>query len=315
MAGAALGALRFEAGAPRRITLGRRRIYILPTRVGVLFALMLVVMLLGSINYNNSLGFVLTFLLGSLALVGILHTYRNLAGLVINGGQAKHVFAGEPAVFRLSLDNRGSYPRYAVHIVRRGQRGGHSAAVDLPGDALCSAEVSLGNTRRGRLPLGEITISSTFPLGLFRAWSNCTPGLGCLVYPRPAGAAGLPPLAPDSADTGPGVQHGSDDFIGFRNYQLGDSPRYIAWKAVAREQGILVKKFAGAGRAVLWLSWQEIPSLAAEARLSQLCRWVIEAERRALRYGLILPELTVPVGTGEAHRQQCLTALALHGRP
>jgi len=310
MARAALGSPPLPA--PRRIKLEQRRVYILPTRVGMLFAAMLLVMLVGSINYNNSLGFVLTFLLGSLALVGILHTYRNLAGLVINGGKAAPVFAGERAVFNLSLDNRGSYARYAVRIGRRGDR--QAAPVDLPADCMTSAEIAIGDTRRGPRPLGTITLSSTFPLGLFTAWSNCEPGLSCLVYPRPAGRPQLPPPAADGANTGPGTQHGTDDFIGFRNYHPGDSPRYIAWKAFAREQGILVKKFAGAGRAVLWLSWQDMVGLPGdEARLSQLCRWVVEADRRGLRYGLILPGVTVAVGSGDAHRQHCLTALALHG--
>lgn len=44
-----------------------RRVYILPTGVGLMFGLMTFAMLLGSMNYNNNLSFVLTFILGGVA--------------------------------------------------------------------------------------------------------------------------------------------------------------------------------------------------------------------------------------------------------
>jgi len=60
------------------VRLDLRRIFILPTRSGIIFGLILMAMLIGSINYNNSLGFLLTFTLVGLGLVSILHTFRNL---------------------------------------------------------------------------------------------------------------------------------------------------------------------------------------------------------------------------------------------
>ncbi len=55
-------------------TLGSRRIYILPTRNGLYFAVLVLAMLLGSMNYNNSLGFALAFLLAAVGLVAMHHT-------------------------------------------------------------------------------------------------------------------------------------------------------------------------------------------------------------------------------------------------
>ena len=88
--------------------LNRKRIYILPTRQGLAFATAIVVMLAGAMNYNNSLAYVLTFLLVSLALVSLLHTYRNLAGLRISARPAPPVFAGASARFP---DPRGQHRR------------------------------------------------------------------------------------------------------------------------------------------------------------------------------------------------------------
>lgn len=58
-------------------------------------------MLLVGINYQNSLAYGLTFLLMAVFVVTILHTYRNLAGLVLKAGGGAAVFVGEQACFRV----------------------------------------------------------------------------------------------------------------------------------------------------------------------------------------------------------------------
>ena len=49
-----------------------------------------------------------------------------------------------------------------------------------------------------------------------------------------------------------------------------------------------------------------------ETRLSQLSRWVVDADAKDLRYGLCLPGVDIPVDSGESHRHRCLQALALY---
>ena len=301
--------------------LDRKRIYIFPTRYGWAFAAVLTVMLLGSINYDNSLGFVLTFLLGSLLLVGILHTFYNLAGLSFHGGAASPVFAGEMAQFRLSLDNHNGDTRYAVNTrhypskrERRANADSYRGQVtDLPANRLCSATVEVMATQRGLLRLGRVQLSTLFPLGLLRAWAYLDASqVTCLVYPAPQGRHMLPSLRAHNNYEMGGSQYGNDDFRGFRNYQDGDSPRNIAWKALAREQGLLTKRFVGSGSNSLDLSWEQTdPSHSVDARLGQLCRWVLEAEMQGLSYGLELPSCTIVRGSGGAQQRQCLTALAL----
>ncbi|MCF5032103.1 DUF58 domain-containing protein, partial [Pseudomonas syringae] len=90
-----------------RITLDHRRIFIMPTRTGMIYALVLVLMLLVAINYQNSLAYGLTFLLLSIGVLAILHTYRNVSGLVLSAGVARSVFVGEPVQLRLRLESAG----------------------------------------------------------------------------------------------------------------------------------------------------------------------------------------------------------------
>ncbi|MFH7445195.1 DUF58 domain-containing protein, partial [Pseudomonas syringae pv. tagetis] len=79
------------------------RISIKPTRIGITSAQELVLMLLVAINYQNSLAYGLTLLLMSVGVLAILHTYRNVTGLIITAGVTRSVFVGEPVQLRLRL--------------------------------------------------------------------------------------------------------------------------------------------------------------------------------------------------------------------
>ena len=289
--------------------LDRRHVYILPTRGGLLFGILLIGMLIGSINYSLSLGFVLTFLLGGLAIVAMLHTWRNLAHLEVAAGRSDPVFAGETAGFGIRLNDRTGRDRYAIGVR---QRAGQAVYADIPAQGTADLLLPLPTQRRGWLDPGRLTVFTEFPLGLFHAWSYVDLNQACLVYPRPAAQAALPP---HSASTGENGSHqdtqGDDDFSGLRAYQQGDSPRRVDWKASAREQGLLTKQFQGAAHAMLWLDWQHLPGRDAEQKISLLVRQVLDAQHQGLTYGLRLPGREIPPGNGERHAMACLEALAL----
>lgn len=292
------------------IRLDRRRIYILPTRAGVVFGVILLAMLLGAINYSNSLGFALTFLLASLTFVSIVHTFRNLHGLTFRPGHARPVFAGEEAVFPLAVENDRPVDRFGVNL---GVAGRSMQAADVPGRGVQWLRVRLPATQRGRLVLPGCTVSTRFPVGLFHAWGHVHPRAECLVYPRPAPRQSLPGQTPMHETAFRMQGQGGDDFSNLRGYQPGDSLRRVHWKAVARGQPLMTKEFGGEGANELWLDWEHTPGNSTEERLSILCRWVLEAEERNLRYGLTLPGTRLGPGQGETHRHSCLESLALFG--
>jgi len=289
------------------IVLTRRRIYILPTYYGVLFSMLLMLLLVGSTNYNNSLGFVLTFLLASVGLVSIIHTYRNLLHLKIGTGKASAVFCGSVATFYLQLEKPDSASRYNICIRFKGEP---PVITNISDDAIAEIKLTRPTTRRGWQPLEQITIDSVFPLGLFRAWSHFTLPKSCLVYPQPAEQS-LPPASKGSGTGKNNTPNGGDDFIGFRSYQPGDSPRHVNWKAAAHSNDLLTKRFGDNESSELWLDWDSRPDLDIEARLSQLCRWVIDAEQSGSQYGLRVPGTTIPLGQGSGHQHRCLEILAL----
>lgn len=293
------------------IFLVQKRVYILPTRPGVAFAAALAVMLIGSINYNLSLGYILTFLLGSMGLVAILNTFRNLVHLHITAGRVEPVFRGETAWFELFLENRSGYERCSISLWHEGK----PTRCDVPSQRGSTVSVPVAAQARGWLMPGRITVDTRFPVGLLRAWSYIRPDMRCLVYPKPDDSR--LPLPDPSGGTGEKrvAGGGSDDFAGLRAYQPSDSPRHIHWKAAARGQGLQTKVFSGRAAAELWLDWNQLPAgMDLEAKLARLTRWVLAADQDGLRYGLRLPGVELPPDTGEAHRLACLRELALYER-
>jgi uncharacterized protein (DUF58 family) len=261
-----------------------------------MFGLMLTVMLFGSINYNNSLG----FLLAGIGLTGILHTYRNMVGLSFIGGRARPGFAGENIEFLLKLDNRAQRHRFAMEFsvaprtqrrwFRRSPPRPFGVIVDLAPDSVATVALNVQAERRRILSLGRIRIETHFPLGLLRGWAYVESGLDAIVYPRPAGFAVLPQSFDESRYQRDGGQIGVEDFVGFRDYRPGDSPRSIAWKAAARGQGLLIKRFTGSGVSDVWLRWQDTAGLGdVERRLSQISRWILTTHGENVHYGLRIP--------------------------
>lgn len=296
---------------PGTIVLVQRRVFILPTAHGLLFAAVLVLMLTGSVNYNLSLGYVLTFLLGAMGVNAMLYTFRNLANLQVSPGRAGAVFAGEPARFALRLENPGDETRYAIGLTRDRRT---SSYVDVPARQIAVASITVPTEKRGRMAAGRLRLFTRFPLGLYYAWAYVEPDAPCIVYPRPA-PPGIP-LPRSSSANGNGTEQGqgSEDFSGLRQYHPGDSTRHIAWKAAARDQGLLTKQFAGRADTDLRLTWDQVPGQpGVEERLSQLTRWVVDAHELGLAYSLALPGIAIPSASGDAHRTRCLEALALFG--
>ncbi len=293
------------------VVLVHRRVYIVPTQLGWLFVLTLAILLLGSINYALSLGFALTFLLAGMGLAGMVHTARNLARMAVGLGRAEPVFAGEAAQFRIYLDARAAFDRPAIlarHLQSRSQM-----VLDVTAGGLGEVVLGVPAERRGWLPLGRVMLETRFPLGIFRSWSYVEPDARCLVYPRPERSALPAPSAESARGALRSPTPGNDDYSGLRAYQLSDSPRHVAWKAVARNDHMLTKQFTGEAAAELWLDWALLPPLDVEHRLSRLAGWVLEAERAGVQYGLRLPGVEIAPGRGEAHRTACLQALAVYG--
>ncbi len=295
-----------EAPTKGPLILNQRRIFILPSRYGLFFAGLIVLLLLIAFVYNNNLVYMLGFLLASVFFVTILHSFNNLQGLVVRAGYHEAVFAGKPAVFSFHIHNPAAQNRLAINVALE-----QVITIDLEPDQTQTLHFETFCNRRGWRACGTLTVSSHYPIGLFRAWSPLRFDSKVLVYPRPKVNALPLPLN----DSGHGEYSQSslqgDDFNGLKTYQRGDSMRQIHWKTLAKGRGLYSKKYSGTSSQELWLDYDAIPGDGLEDRLSQLCRWVLDAEGEGLKYGLLLPGIKIAPANGKTHLCQCLEALAL----
>ena len=313
-----------ESGA---VLLDRRRVYILPTNPGLLFGAAMLVLLIGSINYSLQLGYVLTFLVTSMAIVGMHTTHANLAQIVLRGVRVEPVFAGDVAVFELTAANPTTVDRFALRfsfieptasthwfsIFRRRAERMPSVSYAVPARGDRSVGVPLPAPVRGRLPAPRIVIETRYPFGLWRAWAYLTPALTGLVYPTPEANAPPLPAAGLGGGDGVGLAVSGDDFAGVRPYTPGDPQKMIAWRLAARSDELSVKQFEAQGGGELLLDFEHLPRhLDLESKLSRLARWVLDADVAHMRYGLRLPGSMVFAGSGSQHREHCLSALALY---
>lgn len=289
------------------VRVGRRRIYVLPSRFGLFYGLLVLAMALGALNYNNNPALMLALLLGASGLASLIAAHLQLSGLQLDAVSAEPVAAGDTLWLRLSFSTGDGRRRRGL----RGDLGDATARAGTGEDGAMELALPVPTHRRGWLHPGRIRLSTTQPLGLARAWSRLWPRQPVLVYPRPEAAP--PPLPDDGVDAQLSRVHPlGDEPHQLRAYRAGDAPRAIAWKHSARRDSLVVREYERAQQQDVVLDWAGIRGLAHEARIARLAGWVDLAEREGRRYRLRLPgQATLGPDRGHAHHHACLRALAL----
>jgi len=290
---------------PLPIRLDRRRIYVLPTGFGLMFALLLFVMLLGALNYGNNPALLLTCLLGAAAGGSLFAGFRTASGLRLVAVRADPAHAGAPLRLHLRFDAAGR-DRHALRI-----RHGHDEATfSLHRDTSLNVALTISGTRRGWLFPGPLRFSTGYPLGLFEFWSWLHPDAAFLVWP-----ALETPAAPFPAGRGhrnTRARNGADgDPADLRIYRTSDPQRLIAWKISARHDTLLVREPEREAGDILVFDHSRLDGLDAEARISRLAAWVVAAEAERRPYLLRLPGEDFGPACGPAQYAGCMKALAL----
>ncbi|GLQ97471.1 DUF58 domain-containing protein [Dyella mobilis] len=284
------------------IDLHRRRVYILPTGFGVAFTLLLLVMMVGSLNYSNNAALLLTCLLGAATCISMLIAFRTLNGLRLRGLRAGHATAGQPVDITFDFEARRLRQAVRLDIAQS------SRAFDVHGRT--DVTLSIPTERRGWLSVPRFCIWTTWPMGLFRAWSWMHPEQAVLVWPQPEHSGPAPALPVE--DSHRQRLHRGEDLAALRDYRSGDSIRHVAWKASARHENLLVKDYEQPEARQEWcLDWRQLKGLSDEARIARLARWLGEAQAQGRHWSLWLPGEAIELGSGPSHYARCMTALAL----
>lgn len=284
-----------------------RHIFVLPTSFGFGFGVMLLFMALGGLNFSNNMALLLVFIMAAIAQLTTILAYRNLVGLTISSVRAEPVFCGEPAHFRVYIENPEERPRLTISGGIRETQD----CIDLPLQSTTRLVIKQPTVKRGWLNLDDFRLETRYPLGMFRAWSWVFPNARCLVYPQPA--RNPPPLPRTGSGPAGQARKGEGDQVhGLRNYRPGDSPRRIAWRTSARHDELFTREMETPRDDACEISWHELTGIDAETRLSILTAWVLLADHRQLSYSFSIPGSVVQGGLGVEHRNRCLELLALY---
>lgn len=168
------------------------------------------------------------------------------------------VIAGEPLTIGIQLSNSrkrfGSWAVRVQDVIRREDRAKswQSLKPELFFSRLHSGESRRLSYRaclpqRGRYRLGPIRVSTRFPFGLVKRTLTLARDHSFTVLPRPGRL--LPAWNVQHAEDVEGWQGGqqptraSGDFFGVREWQSGDSVRWIHWRGTARHNQLMVRQF------------------------------------------------------------------------
>lgn len=292
-------ALRRQGPDALPLVLRTRRLYILPTRAGLTLGALAGIAFIAGMNYGSGLAMLLCFWLTAFLLTAMVQTHGRLAGVKVLSATARPVFATEPVLLALGL--QGNVPGATLQL---------QAVGAAPASGTTTLSLRFGTQRRGLWQAPALELSTQAPFGLFRCWTWLSPPLATEVYPHPEGNR---PMPLQETGTGGPVHAGGpghDELAGLRPFRDGDSPRQVAWKAYARGLPLLAREYHGSGRTARELRFDALPGLDTEQRLSQLARWVLQAGASPEAFTLLLPGEAPLTGSGPAHRQRCLAALA-----
>lgn len=287
--------------AAEQVTLSQKLIFILPSRYGWWFMLLIGLLYLLGTNYQNNLILLMSYLLLSVFLLSIALCYQNMSGLTLQAPAPAEGFANEPLTQTLQLS------KHKPHLMLQLSLHQLSAPLQLT-DNPGSVSIRFTAARRGCFALPRIKISSQYPFGLWRAWSYIALKQQYWVYPSPCEQP--KPYVGEVAKEQQQVAPSMDTLAPYRS---GDSTRFMVWKRLARDPSKpVVRQQPVAPQAEP--CWVQVPPAtgdALERALRHACAQLLALEQSGSRYGLKLPALTIAQANGAAHLQRCLRELAL----
>lgn len=292
------------------IVLSQNNIYIFPSTAGMVFVVLLITLLVTAINYQNSLIYLLTFLLGAMFFISIWLCFLNLRGLEVCTDEASDVFEGDKLNFSVTLLQASkSAPAISYGL----DPANLTEAFIERGVKKCVSILQPARSR-GCYQLDRLYLSTLFPFGLIRAWTWLKTESSVFVYPAPY----TPVYAPGAGQTGAAshasqvTQENSGDL---KNYAPGDPLARIAWKQFAARDELYIRAYdASTGEVDQWVDWLAYAASNIEQRLGMMCSDILRLGRERKRFGLRLPNLEIVQGSGLVHEKHCLRALAVFGR-
>lgn len=303
---------RIPANSQQQLT--NRNIFIFPTRFGLLFLGFVLLLFIMGTNYKNNLILLVSYLMASLFVISIFHSFFNMLGLKVEVKQSVSGIVGDIAYITLNLHSNRA--RYHINAYFNGFSA-KPPSIDCLPNQLSPLTVELPLTQRGLISPPRIIIQSYFALGLIRTWTRLDFGTQVLAIPKPRKTTVIVSKnLQSSSGKAALLQRGemNDEFQQLKPYLTGDTLAHVSWKHLAKGLGMLTKEYYSEQGDDCWLNIVDIQQSNIEQKLEVLVYWILEFEKSGQMFGLDLGVLKIAPSCGKDHIQQCLTQVACYGQ-
>lgn len=264
---------------------------------------------------NNLLYVLLGAMLGFIAVSGWL-SEQAIRGLAVERRHPRAVTVGQD--LRIAYDVTNSKPRLpsmAVEIVEG----------DLPGRAYLAHVPAAGRARtrsvnsfvqRGIYRLGTVTLSTSFPFGLFLKERDLELSGEIVVWPRTDRPTRAAAITAGEGPRGGAVARGSSghrgEYRNLRPYRSGDDPRDIHWRSSARLREPVLREYEQDGERTRWicLDLRAEPGERAETAVEVAAALAAQAVGEGVHFALVAGVTQVPPDDGAGQLERVLDALA-----
>ena len=319
----------FERWLARRIPsqpehpLNSSNIMIYPTRFGLAYLGVVVLVFLLGTNYQNNIILLFSYLLASLFISVMLHSFYNFSQLRFYSVAKQQGYAEQPLYFVIKITTEKTHYDINAHFTDKALNS-QVEKIELCQQGSHELRLVYRTLQRGKHWLGRVTVFSEYSLGLFKSKSILDFGHYAIIYPKAkslisgqyqlSGQADEPSL--DSYQSTNSV--GTDDFSELKSFVRGESKARTAWKQLAKGQGHYSKHYQAEQSQLHWLKLSEMPSNDVEIQLAYLSFLIGELTASNQSFGLQLSaelsnqSMNISPNSGLHHQQACLTALALY---
>ncbi len=294
-------------------TLSNRNIFIMPTRFGYAYLIFVVLLFLLATNYQNNVIMLLSYLMASLFITTMMHSFYNLSGIVLTADNKAAGYAKHNISFPINIISPNK--RVDLSFCFDSQQPTHLAK-SVIGDQ--TVYVSCHYENRGVYLPGRLKVSSEYSYGLFITWTRIDFDHQCSVYPEAITLNNNQNSFTGSSENSAALDQsfleykpGTDDFFELKSHVHGEPLSRIAWKQFARGQGLLTKHYQKQEGTIRWLKLTDMPNHGLEKQLQYLCFLVNEYNYAGQIFGLDLGHREIKPAQGDHHFKRCLLELAV----
>jgi len=274
-----------------------------PTKYFLYLVLAIVGLFFLAYMHNYNIVYIMMFFIFSLAgassVLGRLNLYK-IQAKVLN---SQNIFANTSSTYTLSLYNP-SEDKDAFALECKNDFS-EVFLSQLNAYETKPIELNFIPTKRGKMTLPIFQVGSHFPLPHEILFKKIDLNHECIVYPEAKG---------DSLDAFTSKNRAFvgeyDDFEGIKSFVEGESLSLIYWPSIAKGGDLMSKDFSTLEQTKHLHFYFKDAGKETEVRLSALCLWALQSDKKNIPYSIHLPLITLKSTSRSLH--EILEFLALY---